>query len=212
MVTPEEAKLFLTPLHPSFRTAVRADARQFWRYRGEKEPSGRARTLIDIVRLCVVTDAFLALLCYRARMSLRSRKVPLVPFVLHRMAIVFGQVSVGDLVQVDPGLYLPHGQIVIAGATRIGSNVAIRPFVTIGLREGNPIGPKIASGALIGTGAKVIGPVQVGSGAWIGANAVVMTDVPDGAVAVGVPAVVKVDSSRAGASRPASVGPVRDEL
>jgi serine O-acetyltransferase len=60
--------------------------------------------------------------------------------------------------------------------------------VTIGLVEGDFRGPTIGRGVRIGTGAKVIGPVSVGDGAKVGANAVVMIDVPSGASAVGVPA------------------------
>jgi serine O-acetyltransferase len=48
--------------------------------------------------------------------------------------------------------------------------------------------PTVCRGAFIGAGAKVLGPIRIGEGARIGANAVVLTDVPDGATAVGIPA------------------------
>ncbi|MEL6577883.1 MAG: hypothetical protein AAFQ81_18530, partial [Pseudomonadota bacterium] len=70
----------------------------------------------------------------------------------------------------------------------IGPNALIRPFVTIGLMEGNLQGPTIGAGVVIGTGAKLLGPITVGDGARIGANAVVIEDVPAGATVVGVPA------------------------
>ena len=62
------------------------------------------------------------------------------------------------------------------------------PFVTIGLRAGDVTGPTVGENASIGTGAKLIGPVRIGAGARIGANAVVLDDVPPGATVVGAPA------------------------
>jgi serine O-acetyltransferase len=60
--------------------------------------------------------------------------------------------------------------------------------VTIGRRGSTLRSPKIERGVSIGTGAKVLGPITVGASARIGANAVVLHDVPAGAVMVGVPA------------------------
>jgi serine O-acetyltransferase len=105
--------------------------------------------------------------------------------------MVLGQVTIGDPVVVEPGLYLLHGQVVIDGGTRIGTGVRIAPFVTIGLRAGSLEGPTIGNNVTIGTGAKIIGGVRIGNGATIGANAVVVSDVPAGATAMGVPARVQ---------------------
>jgi serine O-acetyltransferase len=116
------------------------------------------------------------------------RGIPVLPTILHRLAIITGQVCIGDHVVMRPGVYIPHGQVVIDGITFVDCRVVIRPFVTLGLRDGNVVGPHLESRVSIGTGAKVFGPVRVGSGAKIGANAVVNCDVPAGAVAVGAPA------------------------
>ena len=64
----------------------------------------------------------------------------------------------------------------------------ISPFVTVGLRAGDVVGPTIEHHVNIGTGAKILGRLRVGAGASIGANAVVIEDVPAGATVVGVPA------------------------
>ncbi|MBO6666766.1 MAG: hypothetical protein JJ922_15820 [Parvibaculum sp.] len=61
-------------------------------------------------------------------------------------------------------------------------------FVTIGLMEGNYQGPTIRRGVSIGTGAKVLGPVTLGRGCMVGANAVVIKNVPSNTTVVGVPA------------------------
>jgi serine O-acetyltransferase len=89
---------------------------------------------------------------------------------------------------VHPGIYIVHGQVVIDGQVEIHSGVTIAPWVTIGLRAGDYRGATIECDVSIGTGAKVIGAVHVGEGATIGANAVVVDDVPPGVTVVGAPA------------------------
>lgn len=174
---------------PGFRQAVRADARAAARGRGDRFDYGSGLDLlIQVVRLAVVTDAFLALLCYRAKVACQVRGVPVVPRILHRLAIVTGQVSIGDPVVIEPGVCLPHGQVVVDGITHIGPNVTISPFVTIGLRAPHFVGPTIGAGTRIGTGAKVVGEVTVGRHAVIGANSVVLDDVAERATVVGAPA------------------------
>jgi serine O-acetyltransferase len=77
---------------------------------------------------------------------------------------------------------------VIDGLTEIGPEARIAPFVTVGLRNGEIEGPRIGAGVEIGTGAKVLGRIEVGDGASVGANAVVIADVQPGATVVGAPA------------------------
>ncbi|WP_263563996.1 serine O-acetyltransferase [Paucibacter sp. DJ1R-11] len=78
--------------------------------------------------------------------------------------------------------------IVVHARVFIGSNVKISQNVTLGGRSGYLEVPIIEDDVDIGAGACVLGPVRIGRGAKIGANAVVLKDVPAGAVAVGVPA------------------------
>ena len=73
-------------------------------------------------------------------------------------------------------------------AVPIARGMQIAPWVTIGLVEGNIPGPTIGENVVIGTGAKVIGPIIVGRDARIGANAVVVHDVPPTYDGGGVPA------------------------
>jgi len=175
--------------HPRFVHAVVQDARITAAYRAERfEFRSRWDALAQALRLAAVSDAFLGQVLYRAKASMQDAGVPVLPRIAHRLAMAIAQVCIGDPVVIGPGLYLPHGQVVIDGVTELGANVTVRPWVTIGLRDGDFNGPKIGANVQIGTGAKVIGPIVVGDGAQIGANAVVLADVPRRRVAVGVPA------------------------
>jgi serine O-acetyltransferase len=93
-------------------------------------------------------------------------------------------------VKIGRGLYLPHPTgIVIRGECVIGDNVTILQGVTIGrLKDGDLSETQIGDGVSIYAGAVILGNIKIGNNAVIGANAVVLTDVPDSAVAVGVPA------------------------
>jgi serine O-acetyltransferase len=126
---------------------------------------------------------------YRAKAALQARDVPGLPRLAHRLAILIAQVSIGDPVTVGPGLYLPHGQVVIDGLVEIGRGVVLAPFVTIGRRGDSFQGPTIEDAVEVGTGAKILGPIRIGAGAHVGANAVVLDDVPPGATVTGIPAV-----------------------
>ena len=84
------------------------------------------------------------------------------------------------------------GGIIISGDTVIGDDVVIRDGVTIGLRRRGVRGaPVIGDRVDIGTGAKILGAIHIGNDVAIGANAVVLDDVPDGSIAVGVPARIR---------------------
>jgi serine O-acetyltransferase len=175
--------------HPHFVHAVVADTKYACAsLRRPIKDATRGRLVYEAVRLAVVSDAFIGLVLYRAKARLQALGIPFLPYVAHRLAIASAGVAIGNPVLVEPGIYLPHGQVVIDGMVNIGAGCAIRPWVTIGLMEGNFQGPTIGRNVRIGTGAKVLGPVTLGAGAAIGANAVVMIDVPAGATAVGVPA------------------------
>jgi serine O-acetyltransferase len=175
--------------HPPLGQALAADLRATARYRGERhEFRSRLDLVIQAVRLAWVSDAFLAQALYRAKARLQVLGVPVLPRIAHRLSMAIAQVSIGDPVVVHPGVYIVHGQVVVDGLVEIHSDVTIFPFVTIGLRSGNVQGATVERGASIGTGAKLIGSVRVGEGARIGANAVVVHDVPAGATVVGVPA------------------------
>jgi serine O-acetyltransferase len=99
-------------------------------------------------------------------------------------------------IEIHPGasigrrFFIDHGMGVVIGETaEVGDDVMLYHGVTLGGRESRRVKrhPTVRDGVLIGAGARVLGPIVVGEGAQIGANAVVVKDVPAGAVVVGVP-------------------------
>ena len=190
-VSPTRDEFFreLRTRHPRLRVALPEDARVTAIHRGERSDfRSPTDTVAQIIRLAWVSDAFLAQALYRVKARGQALGVPVLPRLAHRLAMLLAQVSIGDPVQVEPGVYLIHGQVVIDGIVEIGAGAVIGPFVTIGLRAGDLRGPVLEPGVTIGTGAKVIGPIRIGAGATIGAGAIVVSDVAPGVTVVGAPA------------------------
>ncbi|MCL3860309.1 serine O-acetyltransferase EpsC [Actinotalea sp. K2] len=120
---------------------------------------------------------------------------------LRLLARLFSQASrAATGVEIHPGaqlgrrLFIDHGMGVVIGETAVvGDDVVLFHGATLGgkaMRRGKRH-PTLGDHVVVGAGAKILGPVWVGDGAQIGANAVVVKDVPAGAVAVGIPAVVR---------------------
>jgi serine acetyltransferase len=98
-----------------------------------------------------------------------------------------GDVSCGDVAD-DDGVGANLG-IIVSGDTVIGDDCILRNGVTIGMKKiGEPGSPVIGNRVEIGAGAKILGKIHIGDDAQIGANAVVIRDVPAGHIAVGIPA------------------------
>lgn len=110
--------------------------------------------------------------------------------------VLIFSIEVPSRLSIGPGLVIPHPYGTILGARKIGSNVTIYQQVTLGAKladysyslEDRPI---VDDNVIITAGAKVIGPIKLGRGCVIGANAVVLEDVPPESLAVGVPATIR---------------------
>ncbi len=146
----------------------------------------------------------------------------------HLLAKVISQVTrFFTGVEIHPGakigrnLFIDHGMGVVIGETsEVGNNVTIYHAVTLGgsspsidseKQRDEKRHPTIGNDVVIGSGAQIIGPIKVGSGSRIAANAVVVKDVPDNATMVGVPAKI-IKTSNQGQFRPYGVDEkVKDE-
>jgi len=157
-------------------------------------------------------QGFWVMLVYRfGRWRYRVRPAPARKFfsfiyhVLFKVVQIVTGIELPCEVDVGRNFIIDHfGGIVISGYTKFGDNCRIRNGVVVGLRQvEDKRAPVIGNNVDIGSGAKLLGPIRIGDNVLIGANAVVVTDVPDNSIAVGVPAVVK---PRGMSDRDAQVG------
>lgn len=138
----------------------------------------------------------------RWRYTIEQRWLRLPFSFVYKILKLLSQILTGiDLpceVQVGRRLTIEHfGGIIISGDTVIGDDVIIRNGVTIGLKRTGIAGaPVLGNRVDIGAGAKILGAIHVGDDSVIGANAVVLQDVPANSLAVGVPAQIKPRTSR----------------
>ena len=123
---------------------------------------------------------------YNARLFFLARWV-------NHIARFFTAIDIHPGATIGKFFFIDHGFTVIGETAVIGDNVTIYQCVTLGgTSPDNGVAgkrhPTILDGAIIGSGAQVLGPITVGKASRIGANAVVTRDVPEGAVMVGIPA------------------------
>jgi len=159
---------------------IRSDllAKAGWLY-GDTTPRSVVKTIL--------TDGTFAMLVYRLMQA--SQDLGLTPFsmVFNKLNGTLGGCIIGRGADFGPAFVLIHSNgIVINGSVRGGSDIKLEHQVTIGAERSQS--PVLGNDIFVGAGAKIMGPVTIGSRVRIGANAVVIADVPDGATAVGVPA------------------------
>lgn len=135
----------------------------------------------------------LVVFIYRIAYFLNSYKIPILPEVINKIFVrlLFGtQIQLGA--QLGKNVVLGNGGlgIVIHRHAVLGDNVIIAPGVTIGGTTKKYGAAKIGHNTIISTGAKILGPVIIGKNCVVGANAVVINDIPDNSLAVGIPAKV----------------------
>lgn len=133
----------------------------------------------------------------RWRYRIQNRWLRLPFSILYKFLKLLSQILTGiDLpceVTVGRRFKIEHfGDIIISGDTVFGDDVVIRNGVTVGLKRTNERGaPVIGNRVDIGAGAKIIGPIRIGDDVTVGANAVVLQDVPPNSLAIGVPAQIR---------------------
>lgn len=129
-------------------------------------------------------------LYYCQKLAQRGGLARLWSRLLWRKFIIEAGCMIAPEARIGPCLKLPHAiGIVVSEDAEIGADVTLYQNVTVGRRVASEAGaPRIEDGVILYAGAVVIGPVVIGRGAVIGANAVVLTDVPEGAVYGGIPA------------------------
>jgi len=133
------------------------------------------------------TDGTGAMLLYRLMQAAHRMHLGPLAMLFNKLNVVCGRCVIGRGADFGPGFVLIHSLgVVINASVRGGAHVKLEHQVTLGAEKGRS--PVLGDDVFVGAGAKILGGVRIGHRAKVGANAVVLQDVPDGATAVGVPA------------------------
>jgi serine O-acetyltransferase len=163
----------------------------------ERDPAARGVSSLEVLASWPGVHALLA---HRVSHALHEAGVPLLPRLLATATRATTNIEIHPAAEIGDALFIDHGTGVVVGETaEIGDNVTLYQGVTLG-GTGFATGkrhPTVEDNVTIGSGAKLLGPITVGHGAKIGANSVVITDVPPNSTVVGNPGhVVRVDGRK----------------
>jgi len=175
---------------PSFRELVRSDVAAWGDLWLNKKPEARRYGLRDSLRLLWGFAGLRATLIYRMSHALHRKRVKVLPQMLWRLNIFLHGLDIPASVPIGPRLYIPHPVGTVVTAKRIGSGCTLVSGVTIGMRN-EPTFPVLGDNVYVGAGARLLGGIAIGNNVQIGANAVVIKDVPDNSIAIGVPAQIR---------------------
>ncbi len=131
-----------------------------------------------------------AIIFHRMANGLYRWRIPILPRALSQFARHLTGIEIHPGAKIGKGLFIDHGMGVVIGETaEIGDNVTIFQGATLGGtgKEKGKRHPTLGNNVVLGAGAKVLGNIKVGDNVNIGANAVVIKDVPDSSTVVGVP-------------------------
>ena len=151
----------------------------------ERDPAAR-----NIVEVLLTYSGLHAIICYRMAHALEQVRVPVIPRLIMTIARILTGIEIHPAATIGRGLFIDHGTGVVIGETSVlGDRVTLFQGVTLGGtgKERGKRHPTIGNNVVIGAGAKVLGNITIGSDSMIGANAVVVRDVPEHSTVVGVP-------------------------
>lgn len=151
----------------------------------ERDPA--ARSALEVV---LAYPGFHARQMHRLAHALHDRRVPVLPRVISNFSRFATGIEIHPGARIGEGLFIDHGMGVVIGETaEIGDDCHLLQGVTLGGTSTHRTKrhPTLGNGVIVGAGAKLIGAVEVGDNARIGAGSVVVTNVPANATVVGVP-------------------------
>jgi serine O-acetyltransferase len=153
----------------------------------DRDPAARD---VGPLEICLTWPSIHALVAHRVAHALHEAGVRLLPRVISMCSRALTGIEIHPAAQIGEGLFIDHGAGVVVGETAvIGDDVTMYQGVTLG-GTGFATGkrhPTVQDNVTIGSGAKLLGPITIGHGAKIGANSVVITDVPANCTVVGNP-------------------------
>ena len=172
------------PRRQSLLSLIRQDLRAAI----DNDPAARGKWAA--VEVCLTYPGFQAIVLHRITHRLHRFGVPLLPRVIAMLNRFWTGVEIHPAARIGGGFFIDHGMGVVIGETAIvGENCTLFHQVTLG-GTGKEYGkrhPTLGDEVVIGAGAKVLGNITIGNGAYVGANSVVLSDVADEATVVGIP-------------------------
>jgi serine O-acetyltransferase len=161
----------------------------------DRDPAATSR--LEVV---LTYPGFHALLAYRLAHWLQVHGVPFFPRLISQMARWLTGIEIHPAAKIGTGFFIDHGMGVVIGETaEIGDYVTLFQGVTLGGtgKERGKRHPTIGNHVVIGAGAKILGAIKIGDNVKIGANSVVLKNVPPNSTVIGVPArVIKSQGER----------------
>jgi len=151
----------------------------------ERDPA--ATSAIEVM---LTYSGFHAIVAHKLTHALHKAKSPFLPKFISQLSKAITGIEIHPGAKIGEGLFIDHGMgLVIGETTIIGKNVTLFQGVTLGGtgKEKGKRHPTLGNNVVVGTGAKVLGNIQIGDNVNIGANAVVIRDVPPNSTVVGVP-------------------------
>mgnify|MGYP001422917289 CR=1 FL=1 len=152
------------------------------------------------VEVILTYAGFHALLAYRISHWLKAHGVPILPRVLSQLARWITGVEIHPSAKIGTGFFIDHGMGVVIGETaEIGDYVTLFQGVTLGGtgKERGKRHPTLGNHVVVGAGAKILGGITIGDNVKIGANSVVLKNVPPNSTVIGVPArIIKTQGER----------------
>jgi serine O-acetyltransferase len=178
-------------------TRVAGEVRRDLAAARDRDPAARG---VGQVELLATWPGIQAILAHRIAHGLHSAGIPVVPRTIAMLSRAATGIEIHPAAQLGEGLFIDHGAGVVIGETaEVGDNVTLYQGVTLG-GTGFSCGkrhPTVEDNVTIGSGAKLLGPITVGHGAKVGANSVIVHDVPPNTTVVGNPGhPVRVDGRR----------------
>ena len=152
-----------------------------------KERDPAAKSFLEVLLLY---PGLHALIIYRVTHKLWQIGLPLIPRWLSQLGRFFTGIEIHPGATIGKGIFIDHGMGVVIGETTvIGSNVTLFQGVTLGGtgKEKGKRHPTLGNNVVVGAGAKILGNIHIGDNVSVGANSVVLHDVPPNATVVGVP-------------------------
>ena len=160
-----------------------------------KERDPAARNLLEIL---ISYPGFHAIVGHRLSNFLWRQGLHLIARIISNILRTLTGIEIHPAAKIQRGFFIDHGMgVVIGETTEIGNNVTIYQGVTLGgvsIKKGKRH-PTIGNNVIIGAGSKILGPLEIGDNSKIGANSVVINDIPSNSTVVGIPGKVVSQTS-----------------